>query len=66
MTSIHASSSQGPERWETETDDEEDVGMGQIEELVPDLKDEEEETEVGKNWCSDFDGFGDNAMTVMR
>ena len=37
-TKIPTSSPQGPEIWETETDDEEDVGMDQVEELVPDLK----------------------------
>ena len=38
MTSIHASSSQGPERWETETDAEEGVGMDLVDQVVPDLK----------------------------
>ena len=38
MTRIHANSPQGPERWETETDDEEEVGTDQVEELVPDIK----------------------------
>ena len=38
LTSIHASSSQGPERWETETDAEEGAGMDQVDQVVPDLK----------------------------
>ena len=67
MTRIHDNSSQDPERWETETDDEEDVGMDQVEELVlstfwstDETFSKEEETEVGENRCSDLDGFGDN------